>query len=142
MTGIRAPVGGHAATALSETGLADVRSQFPGPAREHAGRPFVYLDGPGGTQVPRRTIEAMQPTWSGRTPITRQPSHERRERRDPSPRFTQRRRLHRGGDPAEIVFGQNMTTLTYAVSRAIDGRQAWRRGSCDSVDHDATWRRG
>ena len=53
------PAGGHAAATLSEVGLGIVRSQFPALTREHAGRPFVYLDGPGGTQVPRRTIEAM-----------------------------------------------------------------------------------
>jgi len=39
--------------------VAEIRAQFPALSREHAGRPYSYLDGPGGTQVPRRTIEAM-----------------------------------------------------------------------------------
>src|SRR5512142_292958 len=39
--------------------LSAVRGSFPSLARELDGRPVVYLDGPGGTQVPRATIEAM-----------------------------------------------------------------------------------
>ena len=39
--------------------LSQVRSRFPALSRLHDGRPYLYLDGPGGTQVPRRTIEAM-----------------------------------------------------------------------------------
>jgi len=39
--------------------VAEIRAQFPALSRGHDGRPYSYLDGPGGTQVPRRTIEAM-----------------------------------------------------------------------------------
>ena len=36
-----------------------VRSQFPSLAREVNGRPAVFFDGPGGTQVPQRVIDAI-----------------------------------------------------------------------------------
>ena len=36
-----------------------IRDQFPALALEQDGRPVVYLDGPGGTQVPQRVIDAV-----------------------------------------------------------------------------------
>ena len=113
-------VGGHGATALSETGLADVRSQFPALAREHAGRPFVYLDGPGGTQVPRRTIEAMA-AYLERANANHQGAFATSEESDAILAEVHAAAADYIGaaDAAEIVFGQNMTTLTFAVSRAI-----------------------
>src|SRR6188508_3351240 len=36
-----------------------IRGQFPALALEQDGRPVVYLDGPGGTQVPQRVIDAV-----------------------------------------------------------------------------------
>ena len=38
---------------------ATIRDQFPALALEQDGRPVVYLDGPGGTQVPQRVIDAV-----------------------------------------------------------------------------------
>lgn len=43
-----------------------------------------------------------------------------------------------GGQPEEIAFGQNMTSLTFAVSRAL--AREWREGDeivCTRLDHDA-----
>jgi len=36
-----------------------IRRRFPALARTHNGHPVAYFDGPGGTQVPRRVIDAM-----------------------------------------------------------------------------------
>ena len=36
-----------------------LRTEFPALAREQDGRPVVFLDGPGGTQVPQRVIDAV-----------------------------------------------------------------------------------
>ena len=44
------------ATALD---LTWVRSQFPALAQTVNGNPAVFLDGPGGTQVPQRVIDAI-----------------------------------------------------------------------------------
>ena len=49
---------------LSEGRVIELRGQFPALAREHQGLPLVYLDGPAGTQVPRRVIEAMSEYFS------------------------------------------------------------------------------
>src|SRR4051812_42969273 len=38
---------------------AQIRSHFPALGRRHNGQPVAYFDGPGGTQVPRRVVEAM-----------------------------------------------------------------------------------
>ena len=35
------------------------RSQFPACGLQVAGAPIAYLDGPGGTQVPQRVIDAI-----------------------------------------------------------------------------------
>ena len=39
--------------------LSGVRAQFPALERVHNGQPVAYFDGPGGTQVPRRVVDAM-----------------------------------------------------------------------------------
>jgi len=36
-----------------------LRAEFPALAREERGRPVAFLDGPGGTQVPQRVIDAV-----------------------------------------------------------------------------------
>jgi selenocysteine lyase/cysteine desulfurase len=36
-----------------------IRGQFPALAQEVHGLPVIFLDGPGGTQVPRRVIDAV-----------------------------------------------------------------------------------
>jgi len=36
-----------------------VRSQFPALAQAVNGQPAVFLDGPGGTQIPQRVIDAI-----------------------------------------------------------------------------------
>ena len=49
-------------TAQAETtalDLARVRAQFPSLSQTVAGQPAVFLDGPGGTQVPQRVIDAI-----------------------------------------------------------------------------------
>lgn len=130
MTSIRQPAG------LDVTAL---RDHFPALARTLGGRPIVYLDGPGGTQVPRECIAAMT-------------AYLERSNANHGGAFTTSvetdallAEVHAAGadfigagDPDEIVFGPNMTTLTFAVSRAI-GRTL---GADDEVvvtrlDHDA-----
>ena len=43
----------------TELDLTWVRSQFPSLAQTVNGNPAVFLDGPGGTQVPQRVIDAI-----------------------------------------------------------------------------------
>jgi cysteine desulfurase family protein (TIGR01976 family) len=123
---------------LGAADLAEVRAEFPALAREHEGRPYVYLDGPGGTQVPRRAIAAMaaylersNANHDGAFPTSQESDAIAAEAHAAAADFL-------GASPAEVVFGQNMTTLTFAVSRAI-GRTL-RPGDeivVTRLDHDA-----
>ncbi len=101
--------------------LSPVRSHFPAlQETDEQGRPYVYFDGPGGTQVPQRVIEAMADYFvrananHGGPFIT--------SRRNDEVIDEARRAMAdflNAPAPQEIVFGANMTTLTYNLSRAI-----------------------
>ncbi|HSR46308.1 MAG TPA: cysteine desulfurase-like protein [Acidimicrobiia bacterium] len=115
-----------------------IRSRFPALDRKQGGRPVVWADGPGGTQVPSPVIEAMSEVLSrgasnhgGFFSASAESDEVHEEaRRAVADLF--------GSSPGEIVFGQNMTSLTFALSRAI-GR-TWSEGDevvLTRLDHDA-----
>ena len=121
-----------------------IRRRFPALSRTHNGHPVAYFDGPGGTQVPRRVVDAMteyllhhnaNTGWAFATS----------EETDQA-LFEARGALADwiGGSADEIVFGANMTTLTFHLGRAL-GRE-WRAGDVvvvTELDHHAnsdTWR--
>jgi cysteine desulfurase family protein (TIGR01976 family) len=118
--------------------LTSIRAQFPSLAQTVNGHPAVFLDGPGGTQVPQRVIDAISGYLSrdnantgGAYATSRNTDAMLAEARTAMADF-----LNCAAD--EIVFGPNMTTLTYAMSRAI-GRDL---GPGDEIlvtrlDHDA-----
>ena len=97
-----------------------LRDHFPSLSRTVDGRTVAYLDGPGGTQVPRECIAAMT-------------DYLERGNANHGGAFTASvetdallHEVHAAGadfvgahDPDEIAFGPNMTTLTFAISRAI-----------------------
>ena len=135
-------------TAQNETtnvlDLAWVRSQFPSLAQSVNGRPATFLDGPGGTQVPQRVIDAISEYLKGDNANTcgAYATSRRTDAMIASARSAMADFL--GSDPDEIVFGPNMTSLTFAISRSI-GREL---GPGDEIvlthlDHDANvspWR--
>ncbi len=120
--------------------LAWVRSQFPALAQTVNGHPAVFLDGPGGTQVPQRVIDAISDYLARNNANTHgafQTSHNT-DRMVDEARAAMGDFLNCAAD--EIVFGANMTSLTYAMSRAI-GREL---GPGDEIvltllDHDANF---
>jgi cysteine desulfurase family protein (TIGR01976 family) len=124
--------------AVSRFDLTYVRSQFPSLAQTVNGYPAAFLDGPGGTQVPRRVIDAISRYLSqdnantgGAYTTSRHTDAMIAEARKAMADF-----LHCGAD--EVVFGPNMTSLTFAMSRAI-GREL-RAGDeivVTRLDHDA-----
>lgn len=102
--------------------LSWVRSQFPSLSRVINGHPAAFLDGPGGTQVTQSVIDAIShyvKTSNANTHGQYATSRETDEIIDGA-RSAMADFL--GCDPAEIVFGPNMTTLTFAISRSI-GRE-------------------
>jgi cysteine desulfurase family protein (TIGR01976 family) len=121
-----------------------VRAQFPALSRTVKGPsgqyPAVFLDGPGGTQVPQRVIDAIS-DYLSRNNANTGGAYETSHHTD---RMIAEARGAMGDflncDADEIVFGANMTTLTFAMSRAL-GRDV---GPGDEIlltllDHDANF---
>jgi cysteine desulfurase family protein (TIGR01976 family) len=110
----------------------------------HNGNPVAYFDGPGGTQVPRSVVDAMDDYLFNHNANThwRYPTSEETDALIAHAREALADFLN--GRPDEIVFGQNMTTLTFHLARAL-GRE-WSKGDeivITELDHHgnvAPWR--
>jgi cysteine desulfurase family protein (TIGR01976 family) len=121
-----------------------VRPLFPALAEQVGGRPAVFFDAPGGTQVPQAVIDAIGAylTHSNANTHGAFLTSQRTDATMAAAHLAMADML--GCDPEETVFGANMTTLTFALSRAI-GREL---GPGDEIvltrlDHDANvapWR--
>jgi cysteine desulfurase family protein (TIGR01976 family) len=96
-----------------------IRGQFPALAQEMNQQPAIFLDGPGGTQVPASVIEAMVDylVHSNANAHGAFATSARTDRLVETARQAIADFL--GCDPDEVVFGANMTTLAFAISRAI-----------------------
>jgi cysteine desulfurase family protein (TIGR01976 family) len=132
----------HAQFAVAST--ESIRSHFPALKRKHNGLEVAYFDGPGGTQVPTAVAEAMTDYLLNHNANTHWAYPTSQETDDII--LASRRAV---GDflncePEEIVFGQNMTTLTFHLARSL-GR-TMREGDeiiVTELDHHAnvdTWR--
>jgi cysteine desulfurase family protein (TIGR01976 family) len=125
--------------ALDQRAVLAIRSEFPSLQLERYGRPFVFMDGPGGTQVPGSVIEAMSQYL--REANSNVDGAFLTSCRTEEVVLSARRALAdllNAHSPDEIVFGPNMTSLTFNLSRSI-GRML---SSGDEVivtrlDHDA-----
>jgi len=101
------------------TSTAELRQHFPALTRVHNGYPVAYFDGPGGTQVPRMVVEAMNDYLFHHNANTHwaYPTSEETDAIIDSARSVLADFLN--ATPAEIVFGANMTTLTFHLARAL-----------------------
>jgi cysteine desulfurase family protein (TIGR01976 family) len=121
-----------------------IRSRFPALDRRQEGLPVAYFDGPGGTQVPRQVVESMEDYLYHHNANTHwpYPTSEETDAAIAAAREAVADLVN--GSPAEVVFGANMTTLTFHVSRAL-GR-GWGPGDeivVTELDHHAnvdSWR--
>ena len=118
---------------------AELRALFPSLAQEVDGRPAVFLDGPGGTQTPRGVMDAMSAYLSRDNANTGGSfiSSQLTDQAVAAARAETAEFLH-ASRPEEIVFGQNSTSLWFALGRAL-GR-TWNAGDeivVTSLDHDA-----
>jgi cysteine desulfurase family protein (TIGR01976 family) len=113
------PIAEQASSSPIALDLTWVRSQFPALAQTVSGHPAVFLDGPGGTQVPQQVIDAIADYLSRNNANTGGAYLTSRN----TDRMLAEARSAMGDflncDADEIVFGPNMTTLTFAMSRAI-----------------------
>ena len=115
-----------------------VRQGFPALSRTLEGRPVAYLDGPGGTQVHRSVIEAMTGFMERGGSNLDGPFITSRETDEVVDDARGAVADLFGSDPNEVVFGQNMTSITYATSRAL--ARTWSPGDnlvVTRLDHDA-----
>ncbi len=104
------------------------REQFPALARRIDGRPAIYLDGPAGSQVPERVARSvagylteMNANHGGHFATSRESDAMLAEAHEAVADFLGTR------DPRTTVFGANMTSLTFAFSRAL--ARTWRRAT-------------
>src|SRR5205809_2889071 len=122
----------------------EIRRCFPALARTHNGYPVAYFDGPGGTQVPRTVVEAINDYLYRHNANTHwaYPTSEETDALIDSARSVLADFLNAGS--TEIVFGANMTTLTFHLARAL-GRGYEREDEIlvTELDHHANiapWR--
>jgi cysteine desulfurase family protein (TIGR01976 family) len=116
-----------------------LRRQFPALARTHRDLPVAFFDGPAGTQVPQRVIEAI-----GNYLAHHNANHggafatSRESDRLLDEAHRAMSQLLGASDPECVLFGQNMTSLTFAISRSIS--KTWKPGDevvVTRLDHDA-----
>lgn len=113
-----------------------IRAQFPALARTHRGRPVAYFDGPGGTQVPARVIDAMADYLAHHNANTHwnYPTSAETDTLLAGAREAVADFLN--ADPAEVVFGNNMTTITYHLAWGLGrGWAAGDRVLITDLDH-------
>jgi cysteine desulfurase family protein (TIGR01976 family) len=115
-----------------------VRAQFPALATQDDGRARIYFDAPGGTQICRPALDRMVAA------LERGIANAGGAFSASAETDTLSAEAHHavadllGGEPGEIAFGPNMTTLTFSLSRAL--AQEWREGDeivLTRLDHDA-----
>jgi cysteine desulfurase family protein (TIGR01976 family) len=134
----------HHRPAAPVASIAGIRSHFPALERRTKGTSVAYFDGPGGTQVPRSVVRAMQEYLYHHNANTHwpYPTSEETDALIAAARAALADFL--GASPTEIAFGANMTTLTFHLARGL-GR-AWGPGDkvvITELDHHANvgpWR--
>ncbi|USD33584.1 MULTISPECIES: cysteine desulfurase-like protein [Vibrio] len=114
-----------------------VRAQFRALQQSHNDLPVMFLDGPGGSQVPNSVLEAMtaylgffNSNLGGHYFSSAHTTDLMKQARESA------QALLNAESSDNIVFGANMTSLTFQLSRAIS--RGWRAGDeviVTSLDH-------
>ena len=114
--------------------LSQIRSQFPS-----LDRPAIFFDNPGGTQIARQSLDRIN-----RYLLECNANHEgafATSKASDAVLDEAHRAMadfYNASSPQEIVFGNNMTTLTLHISRSIS--REWKEGEeivVTRLDHDA-----
>lgn len=121
-----------------------VRAQFPSLRQRVGDYPAAFLDGPAGTQVPQRVIDAVRDYYqqSNANTCGAFATSRRSDAMIASARAAMADLFNCASD--EVFFGPNMTTLTFVLARAI-GRELQPGDEIvvTTLDHDANvapWR--
>src|SRR5215471_8642052 len=121
-----------------------VREQFPSLKLDVDGKPAAFLDGPAGTQVPQQVIRAIEKYLTTANANTYGAFVTSRRTNEMISGVREAMADFFNSTPEEVVFGQNMTTITFGLTRAI-GREL-KPGDeivVTTLDHDANvgpWR--
>jgi len=121
--------------------LSTLRSRFPALARTQGGRPVVYADAPGGSQVPETVIEAVAGHYRGGI-SNMDGVFAASEELEAAVGAARRAGADLAGvEPRQVVFGPNSTSLLFHLSRSF----ARTIGPGDEIvvtrlDHDANVR--
>src|SRR5271165_1700128 len=99
-----------------------VREQFPSLQLKVNGQSAAFLDGPAGTQVPRQVMGAVQKYFLEANANTYGAFLTSRRNNEVISAARSAMADLFNCSPEEVVFGQNMTTITLGLARAI-GRE-------------------
>ncbi len=97
-----------------------IRSQFPSLQRKVNNSPMIFIDGPAGTQVPQSVIDAISNYYTTSNANTHGAfiTTKETDKAVDSMRHSMAALLGAEG-PQTISIGQNMTTLNFALARAM-----------------------
>ena len=118
-----------------------LRDEFPALKRTVNGEPAIFFDGPAGTQVPQQVIDAVSHYYAtcnanhgGAFATSSESDAMLGAAHQAAADFLG------ASDPATVSFGANMTTLTFAISRAL--ARTWSAGDevvVTQTEHDANY---
>ena len=116
-----------------------IRQDFPSLQRLHNNQPLIFLDGPGGTQVPEKVIGAISDYYRRSNANTHGAFVTTRETDEVMAGAREKMAVFLGASgPETISFGQNMTTFNYSLARAMS--RVLRPGDevlITQLDHEA-----
>jgi cysteine desulfurase family protein (TIGR01976 family) len=116
----------------------EIRKQFPALQEEYNGKPAIFFDNPGGTQVHGSVIEAMTDYLTRRNSNTHGQFETSRRTDEVIDNAHQAVADLLGCDSDEVIFGNNMTSLTFHLSRSL--AREFKPGDevvVTRLDHDA-----
>lgn len=126
---------------LNPATIQQLRTQFPALSRRVTDRPAIFFDGPAGTQVPQRVIDAISSylsTCNANRHGSFATSIEGDQRLDQAHQAVAE---FLGADDQEcVIFGPNMTTLTQSLARSLT--KTWKPGDeilLSGLEHDANF---
>lgn len=96
-----------------------IRAQFPALNELYNGRPAIFFDNPGGTQVPQRVIDALVDYLTRRNANTHGLFETSRRTDETIDQARQAAADLLGAENDEVVFGANMTSLTFHLARSL-----------------------
>jgi cysteine desulfurase family protein (TIGR01976 family) len=121
------------------TSLSNIRTHFPSLARVHQQKQMIYLDGPAGTQVPDKVISAISDYYKNSNSNTHGAFITTQETDSVVDGMRVAMAALLGAESKHTIsIGQNMTTLNFALARAMS--RIFRPGDevlITQLDHEA-----